>query len=330
MALLQDFSSQTGSFDAAILAATISILLGGILFGVGLGFGLRRMRLFGAEEIGQGIISAAMAGAIFSFALLADATVSSMVPHGAVPSCPGIASPTGSPFSYYSCNLQSLSDSLRSLCSSLSRSADITGFASSLSINAGVISAQPFFALQSASKQLSDASAQSGFLSALSFLELSLAGAIQSSALQIFLPAGLLLRTFFATRRLGSAAMALSISAYLIFPLLFLYTFTVSSAGAAISDAAGSASSFNSQFASLPLLDLDATGTTRQQINSMSQNDFGGAVQPIFPLALRANALALEDLLVYPLISLLVSAVAALEFYSLISAPIFIPYFESI
>lgn len=88
MALLQDFSSQTGSFDTAILAATISILLGGILFGVGLGFGLRRMRLFGAEEIGQGIISAAMAGAIFSFALLADATVSSMVPQGAVPSCP--------------------------------------------------------------------------------------------------------------------------------------------------------------------------------------------------------------------------------------------------
>ena len=330
MPLLQDFSSGTGSFDTAILAATISILLGGILFGVGLGFGLRRMRLFGAEEIGQGIISAAMAGAIFSFAVLADATVASIVPQGSVPSCNGISEPTGSPFAYYACNLQALSDSLRILGSSLYRSADIAGFASSLSVNAGVISAQPFFALQSASKQLSDAAAQADSLSALSFLELSLAGVIRSSALQVFLPAGLLLRTFFATRRLGSAAMALAVSAYLIFPLLFLYTFTVSGARAASSDAISVASGFNSQFASLPLLDLDATGAARQQINGMSQNDFGGAVQPVFPLALRANALAQADLLVYPLLSLIVSAVAALEFYRLISAPVFLPYFESI
>ncbi len=83
MPLLQDFQLQTASFDIAIVAATISILLGGILFGAGLGFGLRRMRLLGLEEIGQGIISAAMVGALVAFVALLDATTSSMVPSSA-------------------------------------------------------------------------------------------------------------------------------------------------------------------------------------------------------------------------------------------------------
>ena len=228
MPLLQEFSSQGAGFGIAIVAATISILIGGILFGVGLGFGLRRLRLLGAEELGQGIISAAMVGALFACVLLLDSTVSSLVPQGQLQACPGVASPTGSPFGYYTCNLQALSGSLRQLGSSLYRAADIAGFAGSLSVNAGVISAQPFFALQAASQQLSEAAQQAHSLSALAFFELELADAIRSSALIVFLPAGLILRTFFATRRLGAAAMATAISAYAVFPLLFLYTFGAS------------------------------------------------------------------------------------------------------
>jgi len=330
MSLLQDFSSQTGSFDLAIVAATISLLIGGLLFGVGIGFGLRKIRLLGAEEIGQGIISAALVGALFAFTVLLNTTVSTLVPQGSLPYCPGIQNPSGSPFSYYMCNLQALSDSFRTLSSSLYRASDIAGFASSLSINAGVISAQPFFALQSASEQLSDAAKQAQSVSALAFFSLELVGAIQSSALALFLPAGLILRTFFATRKLGAAAMAIAIAAYAIFPLLSLYTFSISKANAEALSAADEAALFNSKFASLPLLDLDETGAVRDKMNEMSAGDFGGAAQSLFPLSFRAIALAQADLLIYPLISLLVTAVAGLEFYKLLSAPIFLPYFESI
>jgi hypothetical protein len=62
----------------------------------------------------------------------------------------------------------------------------------------------------------------------------------------------------------------------------------------------------------------------------MGAGDFGGQVQPILPLSQRALFLSLGDLLLFPLVSLIISAVAALELYHLLSAPIFLPYFENI
>ncbi|VVC01313.1 Uncharacterised protein [uncultured archaeon] len=193
-----------------------------------------------------------------------------------------------------------------------------------------MVSAQPFFALESASKGLYDYSLYAGSLSSLAFFESELALFIRTSALTVFLPAGLLLRCFFATRKLGAAAMAIAISAYLVYPLFFLYSFTISKAGMAASDAVLQASSFNQQFASLPLLDLDDTSSVRDTIDQMSQGDFGSKVQSLFPLSSNALSLASLDLLLFPLLSLAVSAVAALEFYRLLSAPIFLPYFSFI
>ena len=330
MSLLQEVAARSGSFDIAIVAATISILIGGMLFGVGLGFGIRRMRLQGAEEIGQGIISAAMVGALFAFTILLDSSVSSLVPSATLPACPSIQNPAGSPYSYYMCNAASLENSFRSLSSSLSRASDISGFASSLRVSVGVISAQPFFALESASKSLSEASQRAGELAALSFFSLELADFVRTSALAVFLPAGLLLRTFFATRKLGAAAMAIAIAAYVVYPLLFLYSFTVSKTSAAVSEALTASDSFNSQFASIPLLDLDETGAVRDKINEMSSGDFGGEIQKVFPLSYRALSLAWSDLLVYPLLSLAITAVSALELFRLLSAPIFLPYVSSV
>jgi hypothetical protein len=330
MAIAQQVAFQAASFDIAIIAATISILIGGILFGVGLGFGIRRIRLLGAEEIGQGIISAAMVGALIAFAVLLDSTVSSLVPQSAVPSCPSVQNPAGSPFSFYECHLSALSASFSQLSSSLSRSADIAGFASSLQVSVGVISAQPFFALESASKSLSSASQQATQHSALAFFELELARMVFASALVVFLPAGLILRSFFATRKLGAAAMAVAIAAYAVYPLLFLYTFSVSKTLVATSEAEAAAASFNQQFAAIPLLELDETAAVRKMMNEMSQQDFGAKIQPLFSLSSRAISLANSDLLVLPILSLIISTVAALELYRLLSAPIFLPYFERI
>jgi hypothetical protein len=197
-------------------------------------------------------------------------------------------------------------------------------------VDAGVISAQPFFAAQEASRSLSDAPHSASQSSALAFFELELANLIRSSALLVFLPAGLLLRTFFATRKLGAAAMALAIAAYLAYPLVFLYTFTASKSLAASEEALLAANQFNSDFASIPLLDLDATGAVRDKMNEMSSGDFGGKLHPLSALSSRALSLSNADLLLFPLLSLAITAVAALELYAFLSAPIFLPYFDSI
>jgi hypothetical protein len=329
MAMAPDMSFGSANFDLAIIAATISILIGGIMFGVGLGFGMRRIRLVGAEEIGQGIISAAMLGAMISFTLLLDSVFSSLsLP--APPSCPQIPAPLSSPHAYYACNLASLELGLRSLASFLSRASDITGFASSLQLSLGVVMAQPFFALQSVSQQLSSLAYLAYGASALSFLELELSSLIRISALSIFLPAGLLLRTFFATRKLGAAAMAIAISAYAVYPLLFTYTFSASSAQAGIESASLLASEYCAKFSSLPLLELDETAAVKEKIDFLSDGDFGAQTQPLLPASMRALSLSASDLLIFPALALAVSLVAALELYRLLSAPIFLPYFSSI
>ena len=324
-----DLSASSSNFDLAITAATISILIGGILFGIGLGFGIRRIRLLGAEEIGQGIISAAMLGCLISFALLLQSTFSSLS-LAAPPPCPQIASPLSSPHAYLACNLAALEFSQRELASLLFRASDITGFASSIQLSLGVVSAQPFFALQSLSQQLSGASSLLYIASALSFLELELSNFIQASALAVFLPAGLLLRTFFATRKLGAAAMAIAIAAYAAYPLLFTYTFSVSNAQKELAAASQLAASFDSKFASLPLLELDETSAVKEKMDELSSSGFGSEAQPLLPSAMRALSLSLADLIIYPLLALAVSIVAALELYRLLSSPIFLPYFSSV
>jgi hypothetical protein len=316
-------------FDIAIIAATISILLGGILYGVGLGFGVRRIRLLGAEEIGQGIISAAMVGAFIAFAALLDSTAASLLP-SQLPPCPQIASPASSPHAYYACSLAGLEQGFSSLGAALARTASIAGFASSLQISLGVVSAQPLFALEEASRSLSSLSSSSYALSSLAFLERSLDEFIRASALAVFLPAGLVLRCFFATRRLGAAAMAVAISAYAVFPLFFLYSFPQSQSLAACHSALSEAEGFNSDFASVPLMELDETSSVRGKLDEMSQGDFGSRLQPMFPLASNAGSLALLDLALFPLLSLAISIVAALEIYRLLCAPIFLPYFDKI
>ena len=317
------------SFDIAIMAATISILIGGILFGVGVGFGARRLRLLGAEELGQGIISAAMLGALISVSAVLDTATSSMVP-SELPSCPSVPSPASSPFSFYSCNLANLESAYSSLSASLLRSSEITGFASSLKISAGAVSAQPFFALEEVSRQFSSLSYLSQTASSAAYFERYLADFIRSSALIVFLPAGLVLRCFFATRRLGAAVMAIAISAYVVLPLLSLYSFQQSHSSQLAQEALASSSGFNSDFASIPLLDLDATSLVRDKMNEMAGADFSSRLQPVLAQSSRAAWVAIPDLLIMPLLSLAVSLVFAIELYRMLSARIFLPYFEAL
>lgn len=322
MPSIYDIQQGSANFDLAITAATISILIGGLLFGVGLGFSIRRLKLLGAEEIGQGIISAAMLGGIVAFTAFLQTTFST-IPLPNPPLCPQIQNPTASPHAYYACNLAALEGSLRNLSSLLFRASDIAGFVSSIQLSLGVVSAQPFFALRSISEQLSGASYLAQLASAIAFVEFEVLDFVSKSSLSIFLPAGLLLRTFFATRRLGAAAMAIAVSAFAVYPLLFTYTFSVSGSMAEISKATQELSEFNSQFASIPLTELDETSAVRSKIKELSEGDFGAKVQPLLPLSNRAVLLSLIDLLLFPLLSLAVSAVAAYEFYRLFSAPVF-------
>lgn len=318
------------SYALAMAAATISILLGGILLGAGIALRSSRVRLFGQEEIAQGIVSAIMVGGIVAFAALLNTAASSMAQASPPRNCPGSQNITGSPFGYYECGLEEVALSYSRLSSALLQSSVITGFASSLKISAGTVSAQPFFALEEASRSLFSQSSGANSIQSMAHSQRLLADAARSSSLLIFLPIGILLRSFFATRKLGAAAIALAVSVHMVYPMLFLYTFAHSTASPAAGQAAAAAESFNSQFASLPLLELDDTGGVKRAMDGMSEGDFGGKLQPILSSAAIANSLSYADLAIFPIVSLIVTGVAALELYRLFSAQIFLLYFSEI
>ena len=331
MALPDSFIPQTTNFDWAIIAATISILLGGILFGAGIAFRYARLRLFGQEEIAQGIISAAMAGGILVFcSALSVAAISAMPPGAAMPSCPHAQAAASTPSGLYECNLEAMSGAYSGLSSSILRSSLIIGFASSLKITEGNVSAQPLFAYEEASRSVSSESRDAAGVAALSYMELSLADIVRASALVLFLPVGLLLRTFFATRKLGAAAMAVAVSAFMVYPLLFIQTFPASKSAAAAANATALADGFNSEYANVRSADLSNTAAVQSQISAISGGDFENRLQPALSSSANANALAIADLAIYPLISLVVSAVAALGFYWIFSARVFVPYLDAV
>ena len=124
--------------------------------------------------------------------------------------------------------------------------------------------------------------------------------------------------------------MAIAISAYAVYPLLFTYTFSVSNTQKEIASASQAASEFDSKFTSLPMLELDETSAVKEKMDELSSGDFGAQAQPLLPSAMRALSLSIADLLIYPLLALVVSTIAALELYRLLSAPIFLPYFSSV
>lgn len=330
MPITDSFSPQPASFDWAIVAATISILLGGILFGTGIGLRFARLRLFGQEELAQGIISAAMVGGIFAFCSALSVAASGIVPSSGWPPCPSAANVAGTPFGFYECHLEAMSASYSELSSSLQRSSTITGFASSLKITEGNVSAQPLFALEESSRSLSEESRVANGIAALAHSELLVADVVRSSALVLFLPIGLLLRSFFATRKLGAAAMAIAVSAFMVYPLLFIHTFPAGKSAQAAANATIASGNFNAAFASIPSLELGSAAGVRDRIDEISGGDFESRLQGMLSGSAGANAQAASDLAVFPLISLIVSAVAALEMYLIFSANIFVPYFETV
>jgi len=330
MALIDGFTPHAATFDLAILAATISILLGGILLGVGMGLRVSRLRIFGQEELAQGIISAAMVGGIIAFSATLDVATLSLVPSSGLPACPISRLIAASPFGYYECQLEALSTSFSSMSSSLSQSSIITGFAATIVLSSGAVAVQPLFALEEASRSLSSESSAANSVASLAYLEFSLADMVRVSAVAIFLPIGLLLRAFFATRKLGAAIMAISVSCFMVYPLLFLHTFPISKSVSVSTQASGASESFNKKFEPLPFIPSNETSAAQETISGLSRADFGGSVQSLISSSASANSLAAADLFVFPLLALVASAVAAFELYAIFSVRVFLPYFGAV
>jgi hypothetical protein len=90
---------------------------------------------------------------------------------------------------------------------------------SKLSVDVIVVQIAPLSGLTSIVQVLYSIMQSLIYLGILTGVEMSLLIFANATALTVFLPLGLVLRCFFATRRIGGALMAMAVGAYLVFPL---------------------------------------------------------------------------------------------------------------
>lgn len=222
-----------GAYGLTISISLVSIMLaiGGILLGLGYALEDKKLKEFGRNEIMQSLINGAFVGGfllLFVNGGLVDSLVNSLVlTNGTSISCSAFLQYNSAicfaynylvgPNQYY--YLGSMHASVLSSVSLL-----ITGLVSLYAV-LGIfrIFLSPILAQIQSTVQVLGAAAVSATVQA------SVLMFVAVSSLTVMLPLGLVLRTFYPTRKVGSFLIALTIGLYIVLPLTYLMNATIAS-----------------------------------------------------------------------------------------------------
>lgn len=233
--------------EIAVTVVFASIILSGILFGLGRAFQYKRIESFGIEELIQSIINAAIIGAFAAIIELVGSISSTIV----TPLCQ-----QGNIVSQLICVFESINIMLFSMFKELIQVHSIVGYYQTISLDFGAFSMSP---LQNLSTIMDVLSSQLFVLNALIILvslNTQIVIFIGQNALSLLFPIGLVLRTFFATRKVGGFLIALSLGLYIFFPT-FVLIFPNPQDNANLSREIMANFSNNSFYSTPPILDLN-------------------------------------------------------------------------
>ncbi len=210
----------------------LSILLSGLLIGLGKAIKSKKLTSFGLEELTEAIINSAILGAfatiIFAVNSLSNETfeftdINQNYSDGSTnlkDFCINQGFNLESNIESLQCNLAGVQDLV---FQNLNLAQNINfglSYYSSLSFDFGIVSLSPLKTLESAYSQISKyqdflLSLNLSYQTLFEFLNL-----IKVASIAFFLPLGLILRSFFITRKLGGMFIGISLSFYIIFPSL--------------------------------------------------------------------------------------------------------------
>lgn len=324
---ISSLQPNTAEWSLAINVIIIGVALAGIAIGIGRAMQSRRLWAWGVEELAQAVINAAMLGVLISWVVATDALTASWVDSTGL-HCPELAEMQNKPLYFFSCAASQAQAGTLPVISQLSALSYKFGWLSDLTINANVITSKPFSSFSDvASTYWSEASVLSSLLSLIQIHSQFLA-LISQSAFAIFLPTGLLLRMFFATRKLGGAIMAAAIGFYIVYPLAYSSLLAPSQLFDSLSAAHSSLEQAANYLAAVPIADLGKSGDVAVLVANLSGGDLPVLSTLAFqPLAAAKASLALA-FIVYPLISLALTLVAIRELYLALSAEFNLNLFE--
>ncbi len=296
-----------------ILIVTASIILAGILIGLGRGLGYKKIERFGIEELTQALINAAL----FGSAAVLIATITEVGKSTAK------ACSTGVPIDELGCGIRtSLVPTLGGLFQETVGVLQILGYYQTLSLDFGYFSIRPLENLASVSDILSAQGANMQFLTMLININLQFIDFISVSALALLFSVGLLFRMFFATRRFGGFLLALAIGLYLIYPsfiMIFDNPYEETNQAYGIMQNITN----NTAYGLVPIVDLNDNNAIAQRIDLLSGRISNATNQTNSTLNQSINLTAVDltsDLTVA--VQANSAALSALYFYLLV-APIF-------
>ncbi len=220
----QSTASPPPGFELAFAAILITIMAGGIAFGVGMAIRSRRLSDIGKEELLAAVINSALLGAFLALIALINgvyldySSSYAATGSGALANCTAAAASVSSlnisaaPMASYfaSCEYSTGAQALQNASNSLLQSQVALGYLSSITLNLPGADISPFSGFGSVLSSLSQASAAISAFFAAASLYSSVFSELSNLAMAIGLPAGFLLRAFYPTRRLGSLLLALS------------------------------------------------------------------------------------------------------------------------
>ncbi len=258
--------------DAALieLAMLATILLGGILMGMGIAFRIKKLELAGREEIVQAIMTGIIVGAFVVFAAEAGA---------ASGEC-GLPGGNTAFINSYSCSLGNASATIGQASMLTLKASHALGYFSSIVLEFTSTRIQPFQSLKNSAELLGTENA------ALAAINISIA--VQSIvvqqggrlALEALVPLGLVFRSIFLTRKLGAALIAIGIGIFLIYPLVqsaFLAGFT-GQGQQSIAEKLIVMDGFVQKYYSPNYIDINREAYLLGEIEAMSVDDFVGGI----------------------------------------------------
>jgi hypothetical protein len=230
-------------FGIGITVISIMLLIGGIILGVGYALDDKKFKDFGKQEIYQSIVNGVILGSLILLFLpngiISDIVNYAVSSNNASYSCPGfMAQNSGICFAYNylvgtaqykfnSISYPSLSEITGSMLASFSALAIFLGIISGTTINLIVVSFSPSSMIMPFLHQVQYIiEILSASLIGI-YVQASILSFVAITAISVLLPLGIILRTFFPTRKLGGFIMAVAIALYVVFPLSYLIDATL-------------------------------------------------------------------------------------------------------
>lgn len=286
--------------EIAILVVTISIVLSGIIIGLGRAFSIKKVELFGFEELTQSIINGALIGGIAVIIEVIQTISKDLIE----PSCS-----TDSLIKGVECNFSLLSGHLFLFSQELTKLTVMLGYYQSLILDFSAFEIQPFVNIGAISTTFSFHLLLSSVLIILLNLNLQILSFFSENSLMLFLPIGLVFRSFFATRKLGGFLIAFSIGAYLFYPA-FISIFPVPLEEINATNSNITAFVNNSMYATVPIIDLNDNYVIGEKLDNMSSANFVGDLTMIE----QRSSKSLSDISFYSVFSPIFSFLITLVF----------------